>query len=814
MKRKGFLVITLLLLLSIVLHISSPFIAGVHAEGGGGSTSSSSSSGSFGGGESGKGDGGSDDEGGSSLVPQFILDLMDKIDSLLQNIQDLMSGKLLHDAIQGLVVMWVDEMLTPLYSGYTSYLFTPRVAEVDVVLKGWTIFSIMGAVAVLIGSLILGWNIARAKKDLSALLKAFIVSFFAIIASLTILNIINVGVNWISQISMEGIIGTTGIQYQGLRGEQILKAVILGSDGITDEMLEDQTLGQLVAATQGGLFNLGLFVANIAAPLWFIGVFKTLLMMLMAIFVAFWITYTAYSGKIETLVGFLNLYIRTTLVGYLSALHWAVFVRLQTDYATGTGFSAALGVPPIYLAILSVYVMIIFFYFFWLKPIWKAVRQPVTLGGGEVVKRAGDYGQRMSTAMNAIGKRLGSDGLQSKSLSLASKAKRVSEVGEMMKQQRFVKSSRAVSALTGGISEVLQGVKYKEMPDRWMETGGTVVGKTSVELPTENSLYTTASAREIYASLKPQGYQGATVVQIDSQYDELLPKALQSIQAKHKDAVSWNGNTRELLVKSNSGAVMDRLKEFDIATDSAVHGYAKDNVFVNAKNKKIVNFGDPKNPQNDEALKSVVDTLGGYRKVQLRPDEAQNVYRNLQQSQKKNPWAAKVVQRNDGLMIPVQAMKQALPMIESMVSKVSTKMQINLPTHSQFLSDMLEDWKNNPETKELARSLEVMGDGYSVLVPKEKVDSFNTHYGAYRKGRTLYWRTRKGQYMTVADGGVPMSIGDPPAHGLNMGSYEKLQEETLSQHESGKVNGQGANVSPGKQPTKGVAGAKTKEEPK
>lgn len=814
MKRKGFLCITLLLLLSFVLHMSSPFIADVHANGSSGSSSSSSSSGSSGGGESGKSHKGSDDEGGGSLVPQFILDLMKKIDSLLQNIQDLMSGKLLHDAIQGLVIMWVDEMLTPLYSGFTSYLFTPRIAEVDVVFKGWTIFSIMGAVGILIGSLILGWNIVRAKKDLSALLKSFIVSFFAIIASLTILNIINVGVNWITQVSMEGIIGTTGIQYQGLRGEQILKAIILGADGITDKTLEDQTLGQLVAATQGGLFNLFIFVANIAAPLWFIGVFKTLLMMLMAIFVGCWITYTAYSGKLETLIGFSNLYIRTAFVGYLSALHWAVSVRLQTDYSTGTGFSAAIGIPPLYVAILSAWVMIIFFYFFWIKPVWKAIRQPVTLGGGEVVKKAGDYGQRMSAAMNAIGKRLGSDGLQSKSLSLANKAKRVSEVGEMMKQQRFIKSSRAVSALTGGVSEVLQGVKYKEMPDLWMEKAGSVVNKTSVQLPTENSLYTTASAREIYAALKPQGYQGASVVQIDSQYDDLLPQALQSIQAKHKDAVSWNEKTRELLIKNNSGAVMNRLKDYDISIDSAVHGYAKDNVFVNTKTQKIVNFGDAKNPKNAEALKNAVDTLGGYRKVQLNPDEAQNVHRNLQQSQKKNPWAAKVVQRSDGLMIPVQAMKEAVPMIESMVSKVSTKMQINLPTHSRFLSDMVEDWKNNPDTEELARSLEVMGDGYSVLVPKEKMESFNNQYYTYRKGRTLYWRTRKGQYMTVAEGGVPMAIGAAPAHGLNMGSYEKLQEETLSRHQSGKVDREGANVSPSKQSTKGVVGAKTKEEPK
>lgn len=274
-------------------------------------------------------------------MPEWVSALMEDFQQMNQTFKDLMSGKLIHDAIEGLIVSWVDEMMSPLYGAFAkSYLFSPRVAEISLVYSGWSIFSIIGLAAILAGSLVLAWNVIHGKKDLKKMLQAFIVSFVACLLSLTVLNFLNVLMNWITQKFLSGIIGTTDILYEGLKGDQILKSLILGADGITDAIYASKTLGEIVVATEGGIFTLLMFVTIVVVPLFFISVLKVLVLMMMAIFVAIWISYTAYSGKIETLIGFINIYIRTLLVGLISAIQYGIFVRLQTDYGEGLDFQA------------------------------------------------------------------------------------------------------------------------------------------------------------------------------------------------------------------------------------------------------------------------------------------------------------------------------------------------------------------------------------------------------------------------------------------------------------------------------------------
>ncbi|AIQ16740.1 hypothetical protein H70357_08770 [Paenibacillus sp. FSL H7-0357] len=73
--------------------------------------------------------------------------MIHKVDDMIQSFKDLMSGKLIKDAIEGLVVLLVDELMSPLYDAFAkSYLFTPQIAEIDKVrfLEIWSAKSLGG----------------------------------------------------------------------------------------------------------------------------------------------------------------------------------------------------------------------------------------------------------------------------------------------------------------------------------------------------------------------------------------------------------------------------------------------------------------------------------------------------------------------------------------------------------------------------------------------------------------------------------------------------------------------------------------------
>ncbi len=83
----------------------------------------------------------------SWYIPNWVDDMIHKVDDMIQSFKDLMSGKLIKDAIEGLVVLLVDELMSPLYDAFAkSYLFTPQIAEIDKVrfLEIWSAKSLGG----------------------------------------------------------------------------------------------------------------------------------------------------------------------------------------------------------------------------------------------------------------------------------------------------------------------------------------------------------------------------------------------------------------------------------------------------------------------------------------------------------------------------------------------------------------------------------------------------------------------------------------------------------------------------------------------
>ncbi|WP_175537565.1 hypothetical protein, partial [Mycobacterium tuberculosis] len=212
---------------------------------------------------------------------------------------------------------------------------------------------------------------------------------------------------------LEGILKTAGINYQGLDGQQLLKALLVGVDGIKDPTYASQTLGQMVVEMPGGIFVLLAYSLLIVLPFYVVVVLKQMVLIAMAILVPFWIAQTAFTGKYETMIGFANVFIRTLIVSFVCAGYWAIFVQQQTKWNKGEGFFASLN--------------------------------PVSLNGANVLKGISKFGLKGSEVMSNMGKRFGSEEMQKKASGLEEASKNLESHAERLKNQRSVTAASMTS---------------------------------------------------------------------------------------------------------------------------------------------------------------------------------------------------------------------------------------------------------------------------------------------------------------------------------------------------------------------------------
>lgn len=722
-----------------------------------------------------------DDPSSPWYVPGWVDDLIQKINDMIQMFKDLMSGKLIRDAIKGLIVLWVDEFMSPLYGAFQkSYLFTPQVAEIPLVYKGWSLFSIVGLVALLAGTAFLAIKVVRGKQDMKKLLYTFIGCFFGLLLSLTVLNFANVGINFFGQKAIEGTLGTTNISYKDLTGQEILKALVIGRDAITDPTYQAKTLGQITVETEGGIFTLLGMLLFIVFPLFLVSVIKALVLIILVIFVGIWISRAAFTGKTESLAGFFNLYIRTLIVGLVTAIHWAIFVRMQSDYGTGIGFASDIGISPIIFSGLSVLALLVFFFFFWIKPLFKAVISPVTLGGGEVVEKMGRRGVKASETLNAMGKRFGAETLQRKSLNFKSTSQKMIAAGQKMQNSRGAGVSRAASKMTKGASEDLQGIKYIEpLEHEWLVESGTIVVKdnllTEVSEPTIHS-----DSAVIHEKMKENGFKDSTLLKVSKSDQVKMKNVYTKLKADYKDNISWNAASGELLVYGDHKQALNHLQESGIKFQNRA-GLGKDGVFVDPVNKKVQQVENTKKAESTKKeVQSVLPTSTHLKLKNADPEAAHQSLLNKGYS-----WASKLKPDNNGIWVPDDLIQTVKPSIESLLSSKSEIARIDLPKNSRFLKGMIEHWKHDGIHDDLVKSLEPNFDKAYVMVHKDHVNNFKRAYEEYRKNRKPYWRTKDGKIKVIIDN-VPVDYGQAPLMGLDMGSFEEMQKESISRHHSRK----------------------------
>lgn len=720
-------------------------------------------------------------------VPDWVEDLGDSLKNVIETFQDLMSGELIYDAIVGFVVKICDEMVAPLYGAFAeSFLFTPQLAEIDSIYRIWSIVSIIGLILLFVGIAVLTFQVIRGKKSMGGLLKVFLVCFFATLFSLTILNFLNVGGNWLTSYTLETMLRTEDIDYQGLTGEEVLKALVVGSDALTDPSYAAMTLGELTVQTEGGIFVLLLVILFIVLPLFLVAVFKSLILMLLVVFVGYWITTSAYTGKMEKMIGFGNIYIRTLLVGYFCALYWGGFVRSQTDYGTGEGLAASIGIPPIIFSVVCVFAFLIALFFFWIKPVWQALTEPATLGGGRTVERMGKWGERMSGVLNMAGKRLGVEPWQTKGLSWAEKSRRMADVGRKMQEASKGKGTlvtRLASAVTGGASEALQGVTY-EAPSMNLQSSGDVIRTEQPVVAVTGEQQIEADAETIRQHLTPKGFRQSAVLQLPPDERRDMFEITNELITKHgNDAVEWRPDTGQLLIMDNVESVVRDLQQRHFTTNNLQHGLAKDGVFVDLVDRNVTRMFDFGGAE--KATEELKKSLPVYSKLGLPQKEAAEVHERLKTKLGHLPWVQAMTLRDHALWIPEANVLEATALISQMKLTPTKQIRYDMPRGSAFLDNMLEHWKKDGHDQLLLAVTPKLKEN-CVYVREEQQESFKQAFDTYTKNRTPYWRTLMGNYKVIKDG-VPVDVGrHAPLNGLDMGTFEQLQNDMLRKRQEGR----------------------------
>ncbi|MGG4145688.1 hypothetical protein ABEW34_21565 [Paenibacillus algorifonticola] len=732
--------------------------------------------------------GGSEQDGGGSwYIPDWVNDLANQFREITQTFKDLMSGKLIKDAIDSMVVSYADEMLTPVYGAFNKiFLFTPRLAEIGFVQAGWSFFSILSLSSLFLAILVIAIKVIQGKKEMKTLLKVFGWCFLANFSSLTVMNFIGVGLNFVTQSILAGIIGTTDIQYEALSGEEVLKSLVVGIDTVTDPSYAGLTLGQLMADSEGGILTLVMYAMTIVYPLFLIASVKILVFIIMYIFVGVWISYAAFTGKLETLLGFLNIYIRTQIAGVLMATYWAVFVKSQSDYGSDLGFLASIGIPPVIATPLTSIALVVLLFYIWIKPCWKAARLPTSLNGGQAVETLGAFGNKSSMAINALGKRFGMENLQHKGLSWARSSERLAEVGrKMQERERQKKILKAV--MTKGATEVLSGVKYAE-PQVWENRVGSVVAsRAGAEINYDTSLIMDTPSHEVAHQLEPEGFTPGAVIKVEPDQLEETRTLASSLHAKYGEAVDWNYQRGEMLV-SNNEHLKPILQEFEKANIARTisHGYEKDGVFLDVEKKVVKRFSG--NEETENTMNQVKGKLPIYSKVNnLSPTEATSAFEHLQRLGKQHPATEQVKLVNGELWIPDLMIPVMVPILQEMRKESAMFVRFDLPKGSQYI-ESLHQYIQSHGTDELKDGLEINVSENSLLVRESQTKAFEEIHKAYRQVRIPYWRTRTGRTMVIKDG-LPVDNGQQPLTGMNMGSFEQLQADMIRAKDGKKGGG-------------------------
>lgn len=719
-------------------------------------------------------------------ITDKINELSDTIADIFKTLKDFMSGKLMFDAFVGFMVLLGDSAVNQVYDLFEkSFLFTPRVAEIQSVQDGWTFFVYISLIILLISIMMVIISVLRGNASPGPLIKVIAICFLCSLFSLTIINVLNVLLNWGIHSTINYLMDGTGITYAKLNGQEVLKALIVGEKGISGETFKEETVMKILSGENGGLFTMVFFSVLVILPLSMFTVVKVIALLALAIGCALYICAAALTGKVEPIIGFMNIFVRTLIACYSLAAFWAGMAKLQTDTMNEKGLLFAIGFPAMWVVIIGSTLLSIGLYHFWIKPLVAAVKDPVNLAGGLALEGLGNVGEKMSDFLGNVGDRFGLKGLQKRADKWKKSSQEMANHGIQMQNERE-KTKQMKQLKKAALLQDGEGVETAQQqiaaPTDWIAAVEDIQEDDVIRADfKEMSLLETGPT--LQKMMKKEGFETLTGISLDKEATQKASQWLDKLTDKQKAALNVKQYTSretpdggiELTTSGKPDALLKAMEKEGIEATVTTH-YDKNGLWINGQTGHITTDG---TVEAENALETLQESYGTYERVDMPIEQAKEALKKAKKAGAE--WAKYAIMQEDGLWVTSVDLDQASIDLGTSRGTVTDIQKVSLPEGSQFMNQMLDDWEQSGLHHNLLSKIRTEESDSELFIPAEYFDEFEQAYEEYRTGRPLYWTTKNGEIKVIQDQ-VAVNYGtSPPANGLDMGSFEKYAKRQKKQ---------------------------------
>lgn len=668
---------------------------------------------------------GPEKEDNSGLIAA-ISEAIDNIKSLYESIK-----LLFEEGLTGIINKTIADMLNGALSAVagvfgTVYLVTPSLLSIPFVKKPWSFFVIISialtslAIIATITRIVIGQgNGEKGKKGITALLIA--ISFILATLFFVELGIFCQNYIWESIIaeSMPELIGEEYRSLHDIPGDMVMKIAFSNyQTSISDlQMLEiSDVFFNPQNGSVGGLLGL-IFAMTLLILTGFIGLFRILILCIEADVSPVYLVWGALIGDQEPQAGIANLIFKSITTQNIFVGGWylmVIFTRSE-EWAT---FFYNIGVSPILINIIIQLLILVAVYFYWIKPHFRAVREPLTLAGGEVIKDFGAAMGGISRVGGNISHNMGWVQGESAAIKGQESADKIKDLGRKIKANDF--------SFNFGMD------KLTSTGSKRMSNGDIMSSRIK-----ENGSQVQKEDHEIHLGKVPS--------------EHLVP-LLETVNKKlPKGAVAIDPETGILEIKDvHYDAVIEAIKNYSFITENVGETH------LDGKRYRDVEL-----PINSMVgIKEYVSNNKNIDKDSIKYDE--NKPNKIMVSANKYDQVIKELNKYDfieGLDMSSENIKE--------VTSVKEWKEVEMPVG--MLKHVKRELEGSSKVDE--KDYRVYEDSNTLIIHPDRYNKIMTEIQNSLKDRVPYWTN--GNKYVVYEHGLPVLYKNPPEDGIELGSWKK-----------------------------------------
>lgn len=382
-----------------------------------------------------------DEENENKGLIEAIKTAIDNIIELYESIQ-----LLFEEGLVGIINKTVSQHLNDALSSVAGvfgkvYLVTPGIGRIKFVKKAWSVLVIMSIALIGLSLITTAYKVGKGYGDSQKGRKAAKSVGIAIAFVLISLYLVDLGIwaqNWFwTTVLKESLPTILSDHYKNLYeipGDMVLK-IAFGNYTMSLDDLMTLEITEVFLNPQngsaGGLLGL-IFSMTLLFLSGIIGYLRYIVLCGLGIVSPAYLTGGALMGDDRPAAGLLNILIRTITLQSIFDIGWITMVMLsRLEDAADIIYS--IGIAPVVANIFILLIVLIIAILYWVIPMWKAAKSPVTLAGGEVIERFGDITKTLSSASGSVARNMGWVRAESVSVQGKEMGSKLKELGNKIK---------------------------------------------------------------------------------------------------------------------------------------------------------------------------------------------------------------------------------------------------------------------------------------------------------------------------------------------------------------------------------------------